>query len=400
MAHAWLGEGLIALLLGDSTEALSHFTHAFEISDSRSMVTKRQYATSAFDRLLATPSASNDLTTLIQPIFALEQLYRQVPHDLPYQHLAALFFERVGNHAAAIESLASLCAAAEADYENSESLAALARFAQAKSDLARNQLAAGDFEPAAENAETALDLSSDADSSGLDAASRTKLRLSAHLTAGLALYNLHKSSEAIEMFKTALQESGNDAEVICTLVKVLRAHGGSEEKSVAREQLFECVEKNPENIGSVTLLGAIAALDDDADTAAAVKDDLLSLRTKDGLTSSEQGEIESLLSALASLNTTESDAAALTQSQKAVQLNPSHPQAWSELAEKSGDGYAAQMALKTAQKAVPPFGAMEAAELAKRFAGVGTVADAQRAAMMAPWAGVGWSAMSGALEGA
>lgn len=393
-AHAWVGEGLIALLQGEAKEALNHFTHAFEISDSSSLITKRQYATSTFDNLIATPSASNDLTALIQPIFALEQLHRQIPSDLPYNHLAALFFERVGNHAAALEALTALCKAADADYEASESLSSLARFAHAKADLARNQLAAQDYSPAAENSETALDLTSDAETSGLDSALREKIRLSSHLTAGLAYHHLGKSSEAISMFKTALQESNSDPDVVVSLVQVLWAHGGQDEKAVAREQLFESVEKHPEHIGSVTLLGALAALDGDQDTLTAVQDDLLTLRTKDDLTPHDQSTLSSLLSALASLSPS---ADPMTEAQSSVLLNPTNPQPWTHLADLSGEAYPAEMALATAKNCVPPNGKMEAEELARAFAGVGTVGDAQRAVVLSPWVREGWEVMSEAI---
>ncbi|KAK3049478.1 Superkiller protein 3 [Extremus antarcticus] len=405
-AHAWVGEGLIAMLEGKNEEALSHFTHAFEISDSVSVITKRQYALSLFDHLLATP-ASNDLTALVRPIFALQQLQRQTVHDLPYQHLAALYFERVGNYSAAIEALTSLCTAAEADYEATESLAALARFALAKSDLARNQWAHQDYGSAAENAETALDLSSDAESSGLDSEARTKLRLSAHLTAGLALYCIDRTTDAIAMFKTALEESAHDPDVVCSLVKVLWAQGGVDEKAVAREQLFECVEKSPEHVGAVTLLGAIAALEDDADTATAVKDDLVSLRTKEGLNMSDGSDIEKLLTALAVLLSSSSrrsaDEVALSHAQAAAKLSPASPQAWTELAERCEDPeaqqYASSMALQTVQKAVPPYGRLEPQDLAKASASAGSAGDAQRAIALAPWVGDGWETMAEILEG-
>ena len=400
-AHAWVGEGLIALLLGDVKEAFSHFTHAFEISDSSSLISKRQYALSAFDHLMAIPSASNDLTTLIQPVFALEQLHRQTPHDMPYQHLAALFYERVGNNSAAIDTLKALCKVAEADYEASESLTALARFAMAKSDLARNQLAVEGYEGAAEHAETALDLTSDAENCGLDADARTKLRLSSHLTAGLAFTFLRRNSGAVSMFKTALQESDNNADVVCTLVQILWAHGGEDERSVAREQLFECVENNPDHVGAVTLLGGMAALDGDDDATSAVREDLLTLRTKDGLNTKEQNDIETLLAAVASLTIetdTHRDAAELAQTQAAILLNPSHPQAWSELAALSGQSYTADMAVETSQQAVPPSGAMLPEELAKVFAGVGAVGDAQRAISLAPWDAHGRRSLSQTLS--
>jgi superkiller protein 3 len=385
-AHAWVGEGLLALLTGDATLALNHFTHAFEISDSTSLLVKRHYAISTFDHLLASPTSANDLTNLIQPLFALSQLATQAPQDLPYRHLAALFLERIGSHLDAIEVLTSLCAAAESEYESNESLTSLARFAQAKSDLARNQLAAKSFPAAAESAETALDLSSDAENSGLDAESRRKLRLSAHLTAGLALHSEGKLGESISMFKAALEESDKDPDVVCSLVQVLWAQGGTEEKAVAREQLFECVEKWPEHVGSVTLLGAIAALDDDNDTAMAVRDDLISLRTKDGLSIKDLAGMETLFSSLAILIPGSEDEA-MAEAQTSILLRPDDPQAWTNLAELSGEVTAAEMALKTASKAVPPLGAMQVEELSRAFMGVGTLGDGQRGKVLAPWVG-------------
>lgn len=399
-AHAWVGEGLIALLLGDTSEALNHFTHAFEISGSFSSITKRQYALSAFDHLVSAESASNDLTKLIQPIFALQQLRTQTHDDLPFRHLEALLSERVGNLSAATETLVELCASAEAEYERSESLAAQARFAQANSDLARCQLAACAFEQASESAGTALDLTSDAANSGLDADSRRKLRLSAHLTAGLASHNLQKSSEAISMFRAALEESDHSPDVVCLLVKVLWAHGGSEEKSVAREQLFQCVESHPEHVGSVALLGAIAALDEDTDTVGAVKEDLLNLRTRDGLQPSELSDIECLRSAFAALTGcgAAAESVEIVETQAAILLKPDHPEVWSELADLSGESYAAAMTLKTAQKAVPPLGVMETSTLAKDLAGVGTAGDTQRAVFLDPSIKDTWAAMHKALS--
>ncbi|KAM0710027.1 hypothetical protein Q7P35_002389 [Cladosporium inversicolor] len=397
-AHAWVGEGLIALMTGNIKEALNHFAHAFEISDSVSTITKRQYALSTFDHLLTSPTTSNNLTALIEPLFALEQLRAQAPKDLPYKHLSALFLERVGNIQDAIQTLTELCSSAEAEYESSESDAALARFAHAKADIARCQLAVNDHPEALENANTALDLSADAEGSGLDAEARRKLRLSAHLTAGLASHYLKQDSDAITMFRSALEESSNNPDVVCLLVQVLWAHGGSDEKAAAREQLFECFEANSEHPGVMTLLGAIAALDDDAETASAVHDDLLALRTKANLQPAEQTQIESLLLALASLNpASESEDAALAAAQTATLLNPERSHAWTQLAQLSGDAYAADMALQTAQKAVPPNGDADATELAHAFAGVGTVADAQRAMVLAPWEAVGWEVMAEAL---
>ncbi|KAK4556275.1 Superkiller protein 3 [Recurvomyces mirabilis] len=395
-AHAWIGEGLLALLSGSDAEALSHFTHAFEISNSSSTITKQRYSLSSFDALQSSQSESHDLTRLIRPIFALQQLHAQKPSDLPCRHVAALLLERVGNHVTAAEALSGLCMVAEADYEQNESVAALARFAHAKSDLARCQLAASDFSGATENAETALDLSADEDS-GFDAASRTKLRLSVHLTAGLAMQSLGKSSEAITMFRAALQESDSNPDAVCLLAKVLWSHGGKDERSVAREQLFDCVEKHPEHVGSVTLLGAIAALDDDDTTTAAIRDDLVTLRMKDGMSISDLAEIESLLAAQVGLSSKGNDTEDTFEAQSAIMLKPDVSAGWEQLSDMFDNAYPAAMALKSVQKAVPPMGELEPSTLAIAYAGAGTVADAQRATFLAPYDPAGWHAFSDAI---
>ena len=394
-AHAWLGEGLIALLMGDSKQALSHFTHAFEISDSASLITKRQYALTLFDHLLATPSASSEITALIQPLFALEQLRTQALSDLAFTHLASLFSERVGDHATAIDTLTSLCTAAESEYETSESLSALGRFALAKADLARNQLAAKEFPDAAENAGTALDLSADADESGLDTESRRKLRLSARLTAGLASFYLQDMDNAITMFKAALEESSSDPDVVCLLVQVLWAKGGDAEKSVAREQLFACVEEHGSHVASIVLLGAIAALENDKDAIDAVKDDLGDLRTNEAISRQDKQSIDTILASVAALEGSEADA--LAEAQRAVMIAPHENHGWAELAAQTDDIFPAQMALLNAQRSVPPFGDMNAEDLARAFAGTGAVKDAQRAVVLAPWEKSGWEAFADAI---
>lgn len=395
-AHAWVGEGLIALMMGDTNEALNHFTHAFEISDSTSAISKRQYALSTFDHLLSSPSNSNDLTSLIEPLFALEQLRAQAPKDIPYRHLSALFLERVGNLHDATEILIDLCSLAEAEYESSESEAALARFAHAKADLARCQLAAHDFASASENGNTALDLSADAEGSGLEAEARRKLRLSSHLTAGLAAHNLKQDMDAISLFRAALEESSQNPDVICLLARVLWAHGGANERAAAREQLFECLEAHPSHAGVTVLLGAIAALDDDSETLNAVRDDLVAMRASDSLAIEEQEHISSLLLSLASLDGSSDPVA---EAQTATLLQPTNSRAWSALAELSGDSHTGAMALQMAQKSAPPGGDSSAEALAGAFAGVGTVADAQRAIALAHWETIGWEVMAEAVGG-
>ncbi|KAJ9658915.1 Superkiller protein 3 [Coniosporium apollinis] len=406
-AHAWLGEGLLALLWGETKEALAHFTHAFEISDSASLISKRQYATSTFDHLLSSSSTTtNNLTPLIQPLFALQQLHSQRPHDLPHHHLSALYYERIGAHDAAIEALTAICAAAEQDYESTESSAALARFAHAKTDLARNRLAAHDFEAAVQDAEMALDLLSDPESSGMSPDVFRKTTLSARLTGGLAHYFRPKPDmdAAIGAFKSALEGAGASPDVVCLLAQVLWAKGGETERGVAKEQLFEVIEKKPGHVSVTVSLGVMAALEEDGDVLEAVREDLKGLRMSGGLAEREKSRVERVLGGIAALEAAEAETedAELQQRNEiltSILLAPSEPQGWTQLADTTEEAYPALMALSAARRAVPPLGPLSAEELARAFAGTGRVGDAQRAVALAPWRVEGWQALSEGVMG-
>lgn len=389
-AQAWLGQGLLANRLAETHEAQGLFTHAFEIADSSSTMIKRQYAMSAFDSLLSSSPSSNN-PDVLQPLFALHQLRSQASSDLAFQHLSSLFAERVGDFADAIASLDAVATKLESEYETTESSIILLRFSQAKADLARAQLAKRDFDAAADNAEISLSLSSD---EGLQKEIRERIRLSAHMTAGLAYYYQGTMDEAIGMFRSALEETQGNPDIVCLLAQVLWAKGGDDERSVAREQLFDCVEIHPGHIGATTLLGVVAILDDDRDTVDALTADLRSLRTRDNLSVQEQSKVARVLTAIASRYSHDDEDSSLTAAASAaVMLAPSKSYGWSQFAEFSEEAYPAEMAVLTATKAAPPRGTLDATELAKAYAGTRRLDDAQRAVAVAPWSALGWDAL-------
>jgi superkiller protein 3 len=401
-AHAWLGQGLLATLYGNAKEARGLFAHAFDIASSSSLPTKRRYALSAFDHFIRSTRTSEELTTLIQPLFALHQLHSCSPSEVHFNHLSALLAERIGNHEEAVATLQTVCAEMEADYEQSESSDSLARFAQAKSDLARAHLARREYEAAKECSQTALDLSSEDDLGPSDAEACQKLRLSAHLTAGLSHYYLDEFDESINMFEAALKEARGEPDVVCMLAQVLWAKGGQSPRDTARETLLDCIEKHPDHVGAVTLLGVIALLDGDNDAIEAVDEDLQAMRLKDELSAHDKMKVAKVLAGVMACSISATDdrdqnAAAIGDATKGVMLAPGQPQGWSELAAVTNEQFPAEMALQTASRQVPPGGSLQADDLSKAYAQTGKRRDAMQSIMIAPWLEQGYKTFADSL---
>ncbi|KAI4206893.1 MAG: hypothetical protein LQ346_000835 [Caloplaca aetnensis] len=392
-AQAWLGQGLLAAQLGETSEARTLFTHAWEISSASATQIQRSYASSTFDHLLSQQHASKDSANLLQPLLALGRLSKLSLVDLPYDHIRSLFQERIGDHMNASHALSSICSALETEYETSESQETLGHFAQAKADLGRSFLAEANFEGATENAETALDLSADDDQQN---ATRGKTRLSAHLSAGLGHYYLGSMERSIEMFEGALEETQGDPDIICLLAQVLWAKGGEQERAMARDQLFDSIEKHPGHVSTTLLLGVIAVLDDDRDTIDAVSDDLQLLRSRDDLSPAQHHQLAQVLNAVAALYPGDRNQASAQTSEAAtaVMLGPSLPYGWRQLAHLTDDPHPALMAILTAVKKAPPGGDLSAEDLSEAYTGTRAGGDAQRSIMLAPWKPGGWKALS------
>ncbi|KAK2590829.1 Superkiller protein 3 [Conoideocrella luteorostrata] len=396
-AHAWLGQGFLALLFGNVKEARGLFTHAMDIAEASSIPTRKHFSSSMFDHILTAP-ANMTVASLIQPLFALHQVGSMRPQDLAFGHLSAMYEERTRDSSSALKVLENLCSIIEVDYEKTESTESLARFTLARTDLARAYLAAGSNEKAVECGEMALGLSSDETESELTGEQRKQARLSAHLTVGLGQYFQGQYQEAETCFESALEESDNNPDATCLLAKVLWAQGTEDSRDKAREALFGVIEKQPNHVQSVLLLGVVALLDQDESSLEAVVEELQGFRTNDKVTSSEQSQIGRVLRSIAGMAEGHTEQDMIQHVQGDVMLYPHLPHGWSSLAAATGDAHAAQMALKVAARGIPPRGILEAEDLAKAYAGTGKAADAQRAAFLSPWEASSWAALTMAAE--
>ncbi|KAK2858434.1 hypothetical protein FQN49_004737 [Arthroderma sp. PD_2] len=396
-AHAWLGQGLLAMLIGDAVEARELFTHAFGLGSANGVFPKQQFAISMFDDI--STSAGTVPAQLLQPLFGLHQLRSVEPSELFHYHLSALFAERTGELEDAKSDLEAVCLGAEAEFESTESIYALLKYAQASADLARIQLGQLEYEGAADRAEAAINLTSEEGVGDRDRGLHQAIRLSAHLTAGLAFYYLSRMDESIEMFRGAIQEAENSPDVTCLLAQVLWAKGGDEERLVAREQLFECVEKHPEHVGAITLLGVIALLDMDEDAIDAVESDLQSMRTRNDLDTHGAGKVVQLLASIPALKHeteagTKRTSKMLEQATTSIMISPNQTQGWMALSSVSTEKFPAEMAVRTASINIPPRGTLSAEDLCQAYSFVGTRKNALSGVMIAPWSVKCWHELS------
>ncbi len=417
--------------MGDSNEALLLFNHASDIADGLFPLAGRQYVLSTFDQLTARPAAAS-VAKLIQPLFALGQLRAQSGLEPATEHVAGLLHERAGDFAAAGDRLATACAAAEQEYEVSESVASLTHFALGKADMARTLLATEDFAGASDSAETALQLAMEGDSGGVggepsieDPVVRRKCQLSARLAGGLAHYHASNLDSALAMLRAAVagagggEERGGSTVAECFLAQAMWATGAPQERKAAMDLLLDCVGRESNHLPAALLLGAMALLDGDAETLEAVVDDLETTRENAELGDADRRRIQQLLVLVAALSTDDKVngadeegegeegeemprdfGRAVAEAQMSTALFPALPHGWRQLAALSGGASAhpTQMALKTAQHAVPPRGSLAAEDLAEAFAATATVADAQCGIMVAPWLPAAWRGLADAVS--
>lgn len=395
-AAAWVGQGILAASYGREKDAANLFTHAFDIADSSSLPAKRYYVSSAFDSLLHDSNANLQLSALLQPIFGARQLYTQLPEDDVTGYLLSLLSERVGEHDTAETCLTNICQGAEARYEASESNEALAKFAQAKADLARQLLAQGKNLEAREAAQFVLDISED-DMSGY-AELRNKWRLSAQLTAGLASGFDSDMSNAIASLQTAAETSKAitrtgevDPSVTLLLAQTLWTSGAAKEREAARTQLFECIENHPDHVDATILLAVISLLDGDDEGLELAEEDLKSLRSQSKVSLTDKLKIVKVLNAVLrhKVASAAGEEAVKADALASIMLSPDQPQGWLELSNGLPDDaqttIPGEMAVKTAMRQIPPGGKLDVETLAQTYVTGGRHEDRVQASMLAPW---------------
>ena len=432
-ALSWVGQGYVALQFGEAAEARSLFLHAMDLSDASSLAAREQYAISLFDHLVdvseedGAEEDGSGHSSLARPLIGLEQVRRLRPEELFYAHLLALYGERVQDRDTTVTILEKICTTLEADFEATESVESLKRVAVAKADLARAYVALGEYGLALECSEMALQLVADAgddeDIGELSAPARRKVELSAHLAGALAKFFTEDFDGAVAEFEAiwAVQDGadkGRSPDAVCLFAQVLWATGTEEARQRAQDELFSVIEAHPDHTQAILLLGVVALLTGDADSAEAVVSELVDLQegkqelssganAKKSVTVADHARIGQVLHALANpegLTDGASIRTARTQAQRDIMLHPFLPHSWAALGEDVTDEddeeeeeYCNDMSLKLTTSLLPPRGELGPEDLARACVRTRWPADAQVAIMAAPWLADGWQGLADAI---
>ncbi|CAO1616349.1 unnamed protein product [Parajaminaea phylloscopi] len=287
-ARTWLGLALSALGRGETHNALSLFTQAVELSEGSVLEADYGLATTLFSSAAWSAATSQQMHTAK---FALDSLLSHEPDHCDALHLSALYAERLGEPALAIERIEKAAGLLEGRFETSEDPDIALQFAVSQSNLARIRLAVGDIEGARSAADVALGLLADDEpdegivdvyedgDDPLDATLTRKQRTRARFSADLTVAFCHsrggesdKALQTLESVTTALKRGqkarpDGDRQALASLALTLSAQIQYQASRAedAKATLLEAIAGNLSSLGIIVTLGAIALLEQDED---------------------------------------------------------------------------------------------------------------------------------------
>ncbi|EJD03262.1 TPR-like protein [Fomitiporia mediterranea MF3/22] len=405
---AWVGQGLVASANGHDGDANALFEHAVGLT-ADSPAADIEYAYRSFRKLPMLASRSNASTqdALLPLFFSLDRYSRRKADDPSALHLFGLVCERLHLDDLGVKVLSKAIKQLEAIYEETEDSVIERQYAIANTSLARVLLATGKLEAAIETFETAFGLLPTDDPSKEVIA----LRSLCQFGSGIASFHLGEFDEALVKFETAQEiASANPlirGQVTVLLAKALWAIGSDAFRDSAKEQLFNCVNQDPNNLTAVVALAAMGLLTGDEALIDAALSEILSLPLDERHRRDPGRDIENLLTNhyLAEGNIQKAQSVV----QGTVHAEPSHLGSRKELAifsisqGRSGIAQALLTSLLNSSDLYNVEGAHEAVRLlaiSSIISGIKSPAKAesqkvaQKAIMLAPWDAKNWLSLA------
>ncbi|CAG8445910.1 7249_t:CDS:10, partial [Acaulospora colombiana] len=292
-ALAWVGQAYVANLWGND-EATELFEHAYEISGGHVLEADYGFASRAFARYKK--SLKYHKSSLISPAFALKKFTEQNPNDPTSLNLLGLLCECLEQSEKSaelfncaitlieqkIQQLQQLFLAQDEDESSlsSKIIPFVKRLAYVLGNLGRVLCSARDFDGSIKAYNKALDLIKEQDFKSLLMIS---FKIYTTLGAGLAYYFNNELENSLKMIEEAFSEidyaekyldQGQNSEdnigigdlrkdVAVLLSQALWALEGEEQTNMAEDELFACIEQNPNYLPAIFGLCAMGLLQDD-----------------------------------------------------------------------------------------------------------------------------------------
>ncbi|KAL5485002.1 SKI3 [Sanghuangporus weigelae] len=405
---AWVGQGLVASANNHEEDANALFEHAVGLTADLPAADV-EYAYRTFSKLpiLANRSHISFQDALFPPFFSLDRYCRRKAHDPSALHLFGLVCERLYLYDLAVEVTSRAIRQLESTYEETEDPAIERRYAIANANLGRMLLARGDFEESIEAFETAFGLLPTEDTD----TSTVSLRSLCHFGHGIASFHSGNLEKALAMFESAQEiASANQlvrGQVTVLLAKTMWKIGTDEFREMAKEQLLDCIQNDPENLAAVVALAAMGLLTSDEALIDAALSEILVLPLDERHARDPERDTENLLTNhyIAEGNIPK----ALSVVQGAVHTEPSYIGSRKELASLSicqGQPEIAQALLSRLLDS-PDVYRIDGAHESLRLLAIASVTSvdkymtasdarkiAQKAVMLAPWDEKNWLAFA------
>lgn len=255
----WLGNALILEKQGKTKESCRMFAHAFVLSNGRSKAAQLYFAKSVLQNRIGYSGDERDISAVEEmsaSVYGLDQYFKKAPSDSFALQCALLALERLRIFPYATGVADKLVHLIESRFEKGQDNQELYNFAVVKAQIARVQLGLGKYQSVIENADLSRSLLVD-----FEREDNTSIIISNHICLALAYFFSDNFDETLIHLQELLRLSKESKHLVILIAKLLYSVGSDDTKTIAIEELTECLANKNGDLITCLTLAAIALLE-------------------------------------------------------------------------------------------------------------------------------------------
>ncbi|CAR27537.1 hypothetical protein ZYGR_0N00180 [Zygosaccharomyces rouxii] len=255
----WLGNALILEKQGKIKESCRMFAHAFILSNGRSKAAQLYFAKSVLQNRIGYSGDERDISAveeLSAVVHGLDQYFKKSPSDSFALQCALLALERLRIFPYATGVADRLVRLIESRFEKGQDNDELYNFAVVKAQIARVQLGLGQYDAVIENADLSRSILVDFENEN-----NTSIFVSNHICLALAYFFSDNFDETLTHLEELLRLSKESKHLVILISKLLYSVGSEDTKTIAIEELTECLSNKNGDLILCLTLAAIALLE-------------------------------------------------------------------------------------------------------------------------------------------